>query len=343
MGKLYRGIICPSLRQYVHLGDASTHTDNIVCDDKELLAKAAQIDEMWYKKVANRYSNVFDPSMNQDQIELVVPGLDDRLVFMETNPQRQLTGASSLAAAARVLKGYNSDLAKECIETAEALWEANKKGSDDEEGFWFNSFEGQKMQTLIELILTTGKQEYKDELCSMTPAVSKAFMMVGWELGGVLEHIDCQEFKDSVNAAAIAYKPRFEKMINESPYGSTLGHAEYNAYYQYFLNKYWPDVYSADYLFATINYLLGCRPGNLMSSLVSGVGVNSPTIAYGANRADWSYIPGGTFWSAVNLVSPDYAEDKVWPFIWQEREYIITAPCYYMFSVLGADKILNGK
>jgi hypothetical protein len=90
-----------------------------------------------------------------------------------------------------------------------------------------------------------------------------------------------------------------------------------------------------------LNYLLGCRPGNTTNSLVSGVGSKSPTIAYGTNRADWSYIPGGTFWNAVNLVHPDYAEDKEWPFLWQEREYIITAPTYYMFCVLGADRILE--
>ena len=90
-----------------------------------------------------------------------------------------------------------------------------------------------------------------------------------------------------------------------------------------------------------VNYLLGCRPGNTTNSLVSGVGVNSPTIAYGTNRADWSYIPGGTFWSAVNLVRPDFPEDKVWPFLWQEREYIIGGAVTYMFIVLAADHMLN--
>ena len=71
------------------------------------------------------------------------------------------------------------------------------------------------------------------------------------------------------------------------------------------------------------------------------LGVSSATVAYSFNRADWSYTPGGTFWNAVNLVRPDFPEDKVWPFLWQEREYIITAPCYYMFSVLAVDDLLN--
>ena len=333
MGKLYRGIIVPTLRQYVHLGDASTQTDNKVCSDNAL-AKAARINGLWYKKVANRYSNIFDPELNHDEAELVIPDLDDRLVFMENNPMWQLYGAAGLAAASRVLKEYNPNLAKECIDAAEDLWQKNK----DEKSNWINPL---KMETLIELILATDKENYKEALCKFAPEVNQSFGWIGWSLGGVLNHLDCAEFKDSVNSAAAAYKPIQDKVFDKTPFRSPMSHAEYTAFNQYFLHKYWPDIYSADNLYNIINYLLGCKPGNSTNSLVSGVGANSPTIAYGFNRADWSYIPGGTFWNAVNLVSPDFAEDKVWPFLWQEREYIITAPCYYMFSVLGADKILN--
>jgi hypothetical protein len=337
-GRLYRGIIAPSLRQYVHLGDAATHTDNKVCDDQELLAEAAQYDELWYKKVANRYSNIFDPALNLDQVELVVPELDDRLVFMESNPDRQLTGAAALAAASRVLKEYDADLANECLNVAEALWQDNND----------SKFEGRRgeiprFQALVELIISTGRNEYKDALCSMGDKVRNGFNRSGWTLGRVMEYIECTAFKDSVMAAAAAYKPQLDKMLQASPFGSTLAHTEYIAFRQYYLHKSFPEIYSDEYLFSVINYLLGCRPGTTTNSLVSGVGVNSPTIAYGTNRADWSYIPGGTFWNAVNLVSPDFAEDKVWPFLWQEREYIITTPCYFMFSVLAADRILDEK
>ena len=131
--------------------------------------------------------------------------------------------------------------------------------------------------------------------------------------------------------------------MKKSPFNSPMEHTEYVAFAQYYLNKAWPEIFSTDYLYSIINYLLGCKPGNTTNSLVSGVGVNSPIVAYGTNRADWSYIPGGTFWNAVNLVNPDYAEDKVWPFLWQEREYIITAPAYYMFAVIAADKLLQGN
>jgi endoglucanase len=337
MGQFYRGIIAPSLRQYVHLGDASTHTDNKVCAD-ELLEKAAKIDELWYKKVANRYSNIFDPEMNHAETEVVVPELDDRLVFMETNQGHKLIGATALAIASRVLKEYNADLAKECLQIAEDVWQKNKDDKSDQQG---RRRRNQKLETLVELIISTGKQEYIDQLCDLAPEVRREFMSAGASLGRVLNYVDCQAFKDSVNAAALAAKPSFDQMIAESPFGSPLGHAEYLAFGAYYMYKYWPELYPAENMFNIINYLLGCRPGSTAASLVSGVGVKSPTIAYGTNRADWSYIPGGTFWAAVNLVSPDFAEDKEWPFLWQEREYIITAPCYYMFAVIGADRILE--
>lgn len=65
--------------------------------------------------------------------------------------------------------------------------------------------------------------------------------------------------------------------------------------------------------------------------------------AYGFNRADWSCIPGGTFWNAVNLVRPDLPEDKACPILWQERAYITDAACMYMFMVIAADRLLEGE
>ncbi|UCH15759.1 MAG: glycoside hydrolase family 9 protein, partial [Bacteroidales bacterium] len=317
-----------------HLGDAATQTDNKIYTDASMLAKANNVDELWYKKVANRYSNVFDPELNLDQVEVYIPELDDRLLFTETNPARQLFGATSLAIASRVLKGYNDKLSEECLKVAEELWHKNKDGK----GRWAES---QKIQTLAELIITTGKDEYKNELCGMTTAVKENFAWSGWSACRVLGLINCPEFEEALTEAAMDYKPELDSIVAATPFGAPLENAEILGFRQYFLNKVWPEIFDAGDLFAAVNYILGCRPGSTTNSLVSGVGVKSPTIAYGPNRADWSYIPGGTFWNAVNLVSPDFAEDKVWPYLWQEREYIITAPCFFMFSVLAADKLLS--
>ncbi|MBN1764279.1 MAG: glycoside hydrolase family 9 protein [Sedimentisphaerales bacterium] len=337
MGRLYRGIICPSLRQYVMLGDGSVMTDNKVFDDEAQKAKAAAIDELWYKKVANRYSKVFDPEMNLDEIEAYIPDLDDRLVFNEDNPGRQIFGVAALAAAARVLKGYNDELAGECLTVAEALWEENKEAKI--EG---RRMGGVKVQVLAELILTTGKESYKKELCGMVDVIETNFMFVGWSLGRVMPLIDNKEFQERVTQAARAHQEQLARMLTENPFGCPLDNMEIIGFTQYFYCKGWPEIFSTDNLYAVVNFLLGCHPGVTTNSLVSGIGANSPVIAYGFNRADWSYVPGGTFWNAFNLVRPDLPEDKVWPFLWQEREYIVNGACMYMFTILAADQ-LAGK
>lgn len=327
LGRLYRGIIVPTLRQYVHLGDPAAQTDNRVCDDA-VNSPAADIDELWYKKVANRYASVFDPELNLDAIEVVVPDLDDRLVFTETNPGRQLYGATALAVAARVLPGYDDELAAACREVAEALWTAHR----DVEGAAVAPY---KLHLLAELLLTTGDAAYAQALCGMADVVAEHFDRVGWALGRVLPSLDCPAFHEAVTAAAQAYQAELHRQLDASPFGAPLSHVERVAFRYYFLHRGWPELFPLERLYALLNYLLGCRPGATTHSLVSGVGAESPVVAYGFNRADWSYIPGGTFWNAMNLVRPDFPEDKVWPFLWQEREYIVSGASMYMFAALA--------
>ncbi|NLN45429.1 MAG: hypothetical protein GX153_02520, partial [Clostridiaceae bacterium] len=49
-------------------------------------------------------------------------------------------------------------------------------------------------------------------------------------------------------------------------------------------------------------------------------------------------VPGGTFWNSINLIRPDFPEDKVWPFIWQEREYITDASTMYLFLAAAVQR-----
>lgn len=334
LGRLYRGIIVPTLRQYVHLGDPATQTDNQVFDDMEGKARATHIEGMWYKKVANRYSRIFDPELNLQEIEVFLPTMDDRLLYMASHPWWQIYGASGLAAASRVLRGYNDALAEECLQVAEALWQTYGDAEGDRVG-------AVKLQALAELILSTGKDDYKLALCALQPEIDQAFSHTGWSLGRVMPLIDCPDFKHAVIEAAKAYRAELDEIVRGSPFGCPLENTERIAFEQYFLHKAWPEIFSLEPLYNVVNYQLGCRPGSTTNSLVSGVGVQSPTVAYGFNRADWSYIPGGTFWNSVNLVLPDFPEDKVWPFLWQEREYITNESCMFMFAVIAADRILD--
>ena len=71
-----------------------------------------------------------------------------------------------------------------------------------------------------------------------------------------------------------------------------------------------------------LNFDLGVHPGENNASFVSGVGAHSTTVAYGFNRADWTYIPGGVI-SGTALIRPDLPELKVWPYFWQQTEYVL--------------------
>ncbi|HNT33303.1 MAG TPA: hypothetical protein PKN49_12915, partial [Candidatus Aminicenantes bacterium] len=73
-----------------------------------------------------------------------------------------------------------------------------------------------------------------------------------------------------------------------------------------------------------------------------GVGAKSLTIGYGMNRADWSYIPGMNV-SGTALIRPDFPELKDdFPFLWQQAENVIGGAATYIFTVLAADRLLNG-
>jgi len=339
-GQFYRGILCPTLRQYALLGEAADMTDNKVFEG-ELPAK---YEGFWYNHVFNKYEKYFTPQKNRETEKEYVKDLDDRFVFLENNPARQIYGICGLAAASRVLKGYNDNLSGECIKVAEEIW--NKYRS--EEG---KRIASQKIRAIVELILTTHKETYKNELIEMLPAVVANIQEVGWALGRVMPEIEDEKFVSTVNKEIRKVKESVEKAANENPFGIPYHPNIWGAgwgiqrfgFRHYFLYTGWPDVFTKEPMLNALNFILGCHPGENTASFVSTVGTKSLTVAYGMNRAEWSFIPGGVG-SGTNLVRPDLPELLEWPFLWQQTEYVIGGGASnFMFLVLGADKILNNK
>ena len=67
------------------------------------------------------------------------------------------------------------------------------------------------------------------------------------------------------------------------------------------------------------------------------------TVAYGLNRADWSYVPGGVV-SGTALIQPDLPELLDSPFLWQQAEYVLGGgSSNYMFLVLAVIEVLKTK
>jgi endoglucanase len=314
MGRFYRGIIEPTLPQYTTLGDAANITDN-----------------KFYKA----------PTDGSQPPPVGMPGSpDDRWVFTEDNPERSLETAAALAAATRVMKGFNDTLSTQCLQIAEEVWKNTKERRVMS-----------RVPLAVELLITTGKKEYADFLVAHTQDIAKRIENTGWLVGRTMTLINDPAYHDAINKAVAAYYQRVKLDGTKTPYsvpyqpdiwGAGWGIQNFG-YRQYFLYKYFPTIFPDDYMLSAINFVLGCHPGSNTASFVSGVGSKSMTTAYGFNRADWSYIPGGIT-SGTALIRPDFPELLNWPFLWQQGEYVLGGGTTdYLFLILAANDILNKK
>lgn len=316
LGRLYRGIICPEKRQYVMLGDGSTMTDGLIHDSK--------------LKPGEKTGTHSSPA-------------DDRWVFTENNPSRELTTAAHMAAAARVLKGFNDTLSLQCLELARAIFSNNYEMN----GRLLNA----KIHTASELFLTTGEQQYRDFILNNRETVIKGVGQVGWLIGRALPAINDPGFAAAVKDAMKGVSEGIMKQAEETPFGVPYRPSIWGAGWdiqsfgvrQYYLHKAFPDVFPAAPVFDALNFILGVHPGTNTASFASGVGAKSTIVAYGVNRADWSYIPGGVS-SGTALIRPDFPELLDWPYLWQQQEYVMGGGATnFMFLVLAADQLLSGR
>ena len=316
MGRFYRGIIEGDKRQYILLGDGSTMTDGLFYDD--------------HLKTGERTGE-----------NSSVP--DDRWVFTEDNPSRELSTAAHLAAMARGLKGFNDYLGNQCLDIARAIYNHDYQISD--------RVAGAKIHAAIELLLTTGEEQYRNYLIQNKTAVIEDLNQTGWLIGRALPEINNAAFTASVTDAVKVLSDDITKLSAETPFGVPYRPHIWGAGWniqsfgvrQYYLYKAFPDIFSPAPIFNALNFILGVHPGENTSSFASGVGARSATIAYGVNRADESYIPGGVA-SGTALIRPDFPELLDWPYLWQQQEYVMGGgSSNYMFLVLAADQLLSGK
>jgi hypothetical protein len=296
MGRFYRGIIEPTLRQYTILGDPVNITDEI--------------------------------SGNAD----------DRWVFTEDNPARSLQTAAALAAASRVMKDFNDTLSVQSLQIAEAVWKDTQEKNPLD-----------RVSLAVELLKTTGNKMYADFLTEHVALITGRIAQTAWLVGPVIPLIHDESFKKQVTDSVRSYYNRIREDGLKTPYGVPYRPNIWGAgwdiqhfgYRQYFLHLSFPEIFPTRYMLNALNFVLGCHPGTNTASFVSGVGANSMTTAYGFNRADWSYIPGGIT-SGTALIRPDFPELLNWPYLWQQGEYVLGGGTSdYLFLVLAADKLLS--
>jgi len=265
---------------------------------------------------------------------------DDRWVFTEDNPYRELTTAAQMAATARVLKGFNDTLSAQALDCAKTLFEITDASGRSKSA---------KIHAATELYLTTGDDVYKDYLLSETEFITQAIGFVGWYIGRAEKKINDPAFTTAIREAMSGLNDQIKKQGAETPYGIPYRPRIWGAgwdiqsfgFRQYFLHTAYPDIFSSEYIYNALNFILGCHPGSNTSSFASGIGSRSATVGYGLNRADWSYIPGGVV-SGTALIRPDFPELLEFPYLWQQVEYVLGGgSSHYMFLALAAQQLLK--
>ncbi len=324
IGHMARGIVAPVLDQYHHLGDAATITDNLP----------------------------YNPNLGPLENDGKSSGrIDDRWVFTNRNPNLDIQTAASLAAASRVLEGYNDDLSARALKEAKRLYnEANKiinsRAQDDNNR---NRFGGGNLNACLQLYITTGEKQYTDKYEELLwPSLGRNANSAMLTALQAIPHMDAA-YKETLRQYVVKFKELVDQSEKENPYGVPIGLGGWGgsgtvvnwALANYFANKHFPDIVSSEYVFKGLNYIFGCHPYSNLS-FVTSVGAHSKKITYGNNRADFTFIAGGLVPGLI-LLKPDFLENKDdWPFLWGENECTIGGCASYVFLANAIQELVKG-
>jgi endoglucanase len=319
-GHAIPGIIEPTLEQYTHLGDAASKTDGRI------------------------YSDKMKP-LESDGVYSGVP--DDRWAFTTHITTLNYDAIMALAAANRVLRGYNDTLANECWQVAKSAW-AEEHTHPPLIYRSFNTTGGDldvnETRAVIEMVLASnGDEIYRNRLKELLPVIQKRFMFLGPSAVRAIPLMDA-EYKMALAQSTREFKQQTDTELAKNPYGvpvnvkatwGTSGTVTNFGANMYLLHKAFPEIVGDEYTLRAFDYVLGRHPAS-NQSYVAAVGTDSRLIGYGNNRADYTFIPGGVTPGMV-VVQPDFPElKKDWPFLWFENEYVIDAVAAFVLEANAA-------
>ncbi|QJR82774.1 glycoside hydrolase family 9 protein [Alteromonas pelagimontana] len=323
VGHAIPGIIVPDISQYTHLGDGLTMTDNLI----------------------------YQSAMKETEADGVNSGkFDDRWAFTSKSTPLNYGSIAALVAASRALADYNPQLAERSFTTAEKAWdeEAAKQPDIFNHGNTTGGrLEPEKLKAAVELLITTKENKYKQAVAELLPEIEQHFGENAILAVRALPLMD-KEYRNRVKAAAGAYKQELDVIAQQTPYGVLIteggwagnGTVLQMAVNQYYLHKAFPEMFSTQSIYRALDYIYGTHPDSDIS-FVSNVGTESKKVAYGMNRADYSFISGAIV-PGVLILKPDLPENKEdWPFMWGENEYVINLGATYIFTVNAAQALAN--
>ncbi len=294
--------------QAEQIGHMASTLSNSVLDNYHHLGDAASITDGLH----------YDPSLRP--YEVSADGKrsgtpDDMWAFTTRNPRLDLQAAGVFTSAARVLKGYNDDLAKRAQTQADRL---RKEATE----------------LLAKRNIRRNAQAEVDD---------------AWLYGDANMVRNVQTALDSVPMKDKSYLKRIRPLIvkfaeyvksfdAQNPYGVPIGLGNWagvNMVLNFgiavnYAHIYFPDIVSKDEIYRVANWLYGCHPYHNYS-FVAVVGAARPKqVFYGNNRADFSFIPGNV---APGLLfrQPDHFENyDDWPFLWGQNEGTIAGNTQYV-------------
>lgn len=314
VGHPFTGIQSPYLRWYTYIGDGASQT--------------------------GPYSN--NP--------------DSRWAWTMTSPGMEYGAAASLAAASRTLRGWNDPLARQCLQAAVKLWndaQAHPRGAhppahvEGERGYREFGLGSPEWSAAVELTIAThGAQPYKARVEKLFPSTPGQIAFGGWAAVRALPYLE-PDYRTRLEATVKAFVPRLNSYLAATPFGvpptmgawgGSAGVAEFGAQ-MYFLHEAFPDVVGPEYTLRAANYLLGTHPVSSVS-YISGIGTSSKLQAYGNNRADNTFIPGGMIPGYV-VIKPDFPECITdFGFLWFEDEYTVDAAATWVLEANAAAAIV---
>jgi endoglucanase len=324
IGRLVRGIVDGELHRYHHLGDASTQTDNLI----------------------------YDSSLKPYQTEDGRSGTpDDRWVYTDDMPFSNYSGIGALAAASRALRGFNDPLASECLALAKKAYAEERSRpapATPPSGFGARFGQLAELTAVMQLMTATREPQFVtrfDEL--IWPALDQN---AGFTIQSAARAIPVRDeaYAKRLRPYVEKYRAELDGMLKENPYGVPIGTRGWGGNSQviswattnYFLHKAYPDLVGTDLVTRGLDYIFGTHPDHNYS-FVSAVGNRSKHVAYGNNRADFTFIAGGVV-PGILVLKPDYPENMDdWPFLWGENEYVIDIGANYIFLANAAQELLG--
>jgi hypothetical protein len=322
VGFAVHGIVEPDVAQYTHLGDAASKTDGLI----------------------------YDPRLKPGETKGGRSGTpDDRWVFTSRASALNYGSAGALAAAARALRGRNDALADKSLAHARRIWAEEQRHPP----FTFSHgnttggpIEAEQFVAAVELLIATGDPQYRAAIEKLWSQIPERFPMLLDEALRAIPFMTAA-FREQVRAAVSAQRAKGIG-TRPNPYGVPItegGWAGNGAILQaglfdYLVHKSFPELSDGSAVFAALDYLHGTHPGSDIS-FVSGVGTVSKEVAYGMNRADFSFIAGGVV-PGVLIIKPDLPENsEIWPFFWGENEYVVNMSPTYVALVHAALDLLG--